>query len=389
MQVISGKLQTAKKVVIYGPEGVGKSSFSSMFPNPVFVDTEGSTTELNVIRLPRPTSWQMISEQVDWAKSQFQMGVYKTLIIDTADWAERLCILSICAVHSKKGIEDFGYGKGYVFLEEEFGRFLNKLSDVVEAGMHVVLVAHSQIIKFDQPDEMGSYDRYQLKLSKKVAPLVKEWADMLLFLNYKTFSVAADENGKKHKVQGGRRVIHTTHHPAWDAKNRQGLPDELPLEYAQIAHIFNDAAPAPVQQPMQQPEVPLTAPPIQPTQAPQQMASVPEVALVPPVTPTPPIQQPEVPVPQVTVPPQQTVQKAPTQPPVVVLDPAIPKALQDLMIPNEVKEYEIQSVVSQKGYYPLDTPIINYDPSFIDGVLVAAWPQVFQMVIDFRESLPF
>jgi len=241
MEVISGKIEKAKKVTIYGPEGIGKSSLAAQFPKPIFIDTEGSTTELVVDRLPKPNSWTMLNQQVDWVKQQ--VGRFETLILDTVDWAEMLCIESVCSTHNNKGIEDFGYGNGYVYVKEEFGRFLNKLSDVIEAGINVVLTAHSQIVKFEQPDEMGAYDRYQLKLGKKTssqtAPLVKEWADMVLFINYKTYSVATDDKGKKHKGQGGVRTIYTTHHPAWDAKNRHGLPDELPLDYSHIAHIFN------------------------------------------------------------------------------------------------------------------------------------------------------
>ncbi len=68
---------------------------------------------------------------------------------------------------SEEGIEDFGYGNGYVYAKEEFGRFLNRLSGVVDAGINVVLTAHAQIRKFEQPDEMGAYDRYELKLGKR------------------------------------------------------------------------------------------------------------------------------------------------------------------------------------------------------------------------------
>ena len=103
MEVISGKLETAKKVVLYGPEGVGKSSLSAQFPNPIFIDTEGSTTELSVNRLARPSSWTMLLQQVDWVKQQN----YKTLVIDTIDWAEMLCVQSVCATHNKAGVEDF------------------------------------------------------------------------------------------------------------------------------------------------------------------------------------------------------------------------------------------------------------------------------------------
>lgn len=366
MQVISGKIEKKKKVVLYGPEGIGKSSLASQFPKPIFIDTEGSTTELTVDRLPKPTSWTMLKQQVDWVKQQGSR--FETLIIDTIDWAEMLCIDSICSTHNKKGIEDFGYGNGYVYVKEEFGRFLNQLSDLIEAGLNVVLTAHAQIIKFEQPDEMGAYDRYQLKLGKKTssqtAPLVKEWADMLLFLNYKTFSVAVDDKGKKHKGQGGSRMIYATHHPAWDAKNRHGLPDEFPLEYSYIAHVFD--TPNSFQQP---------APAAQPAPPPHQSAPVPEPV---PQTTTTPAVEPQVPAP----PPSQ-----PTAP--ASIDQAIPASLRDLMQQSGVSEEEIQVVVSQKGYYPMETPIVNYDPGFIEGVLVAAWPQVVGMVQEFRKTLPF
>lgn len=356
MEVISGKVQKAKKVVIYGPEGIGKSSLAAQFPNPVFIDTEGSTTEMDVNRLPKPTSWEMLKQQVEWVKQQ--RGRFGTLVLDTIDWAEMLCVDNVCARHGKKGIEDFGYGNGYVYTKEEFGRFLNLLSDVIEAGIHVVLVAHAQIIKFEQPDEMGAYDRYQLKLGKKTssqtAPLVKEWADMVLFINYKTFSVAADQKGIKHKGQGGVRTVYATHHPAWDAKNRHGLPDEFPLDYGQIAHIFAGTVPsAPVMN-----AAPAT-PPSQPTPPPAQATA-----------------------------PEQPKQQTPATP-ASELNPNIPRSLRDLMVAHQVTESDIQIVVSQKGYYPMNTPIENYDAGFIEGVLVVAWQQVFGMIQEMRKSIPF
>lgn len=352
-EITGGKVQKAKKVVLYGPEGIGKSSLAAQFPNPVFIDTEGSTTELDVRRFPKPTSWEMINQQ---ARHAIQQGPSRigTLVIDTIDWAEMQCNESVSSSHNKKGIEDFGYGKGYIFAAEEFGRFLNLLQDVVDSGIHVVLTAHAQIIKFEQPDEMGAYDRYQLKLGQKTgsrtAALVKEWADIVLFLNYKTFSVAIDDKGKKHKAQGGTRTMYTTHHPAWDAKNRQGLPDELPLDYSRIAHIFSPPTSAAAMQ--QTPAATSVS-----EQAPAAQTQQPDL-------PTNPTQQPE-------------------------LNPNIPRSLYDLMIQHGVQEYEIQAVVSQKGYYPQDTPITNYDPGFIEGVLVAAWQQVYGMVQETRKQIPF
>ncbi|WP_217588777.1 ATP-binding protein [Lentibacillus saliphilus] len=386
MEVISGIIEKAKKVVLYGPEGIGKSSLASQFPKPIFIDTEGSTTELSVDRLPSPTSWTMINQQVDWVKQQ--SGRFETLVIDSIDWAEMECTRNVCAQHNKKGVEDFGYGQGYVYVKEEFGKFLNKLSDVIETGINVVLTAHSQIVKFEQPDEMGAYDRYQLKLGKKTssqtAPLVKEWADMVLFINYKTYSVAADDQGRKHKAQGGKRVMYTTHHPAWDAKNRQGLSEELPLDYSSIAHVFQRSSHGSVPQVEPNPQPQQYVP--SPTE--QQATLQPEHGSQGQQEDDTQAQQPELHTDQ--APSQVNATAPPThQGTMPSLDPAIPKALKDLMTQHGVSEEEIQVVVSQKGYYPQDTPITNYDPSFIEGVLVGAWQQVFGMVQEFRESLPF
>lgn len=342
MNITRGKIQSAKKVVIYGPEGIGKSTFAAQFPDPLFIDTEGSTKELDAARFDKPSSWAMLLAQVDYVIANKPC---KTLVIDTIDWAEALCIESVCAAHEKKGIEDFGYGNGYMYEKEEFGKFLNKLTDVINAGINVVLTAHAIIRKFEQPDEMGSYDRWELKLGKKttnlISPLVKEWADMVLFANYKTLSVAADKDGKKHKAQGGKRVMYTAHHPCWDAKNRYGLPEELPFEYAQIAAVIEQFN-APV------------------------AASVPA-----------------------DIPAENGAEKLP-ETLSGIADPAIPsgipKALADLMAANKVSETLIQMVVAKKGYFPADMPIADYPEDFVNGVLIGAWEQVFAAVKEMMSS---
>ena len=240
--ITSGKVHTAVKTVIYGAEGIGKTTLAAQFPNPLFIDTEGSTKQLDVARLPAPSSWEMLLQELDFVISKRPCG---TLVIDTVDWAEQLCIADLCAKNGKSGIEDFGYGKGWEFEKESFGKFLNKLTEVINAGINVTLTAHAALRKFEQPDEMGSYDRWEMKLgsktTNKISPLIKEWADIVLFCNYKTLVVQTDKEGKKHKAQGNRRVMYTQHHPCWDAKNRYGLPEEIPMEYAQIAHIFSNS----------------------------------------------------------------------------------------------------------------------------------------------------
>ena len=151
---------------------------------------------------------------------------------------------SVCASYGKKGIEDFGYGNGYVYVKEEFGRFLNRLSDLIEIGINVVLTAHAQLRKFEQPDELGAYDRWELKLGKKTqsqtSPLVKEWADMLLFCNYKTFPYRWTIRGKSIKPRVEKEsCIHSTI-PAGMQKIRYGLPEECELDYSVIAGIIEE-----------------------------------------------------------------------------------------------------------------------------------------------------
>lgn len=375
MQITRGKRARAQKVVVYGPEGIGKSTFAAQFPEPLFIDTEGSTDNMDVSRLDKPSSYTMLKNEIAWVKAN--PNVCKTLVIDTIDWAESLVIADVCAQHGKKGIEDFGWGNGYTYTKEEMGRLLNQLGELVDLGINVVLTAHAQMRKFEQPDEMGSYDRWELKLGKKTssqtAPLVKEWADMVLFANYKTVVMTAD-NGKK-KATGGQRVLYTQHHPAWDAKNRHGLPEEMPFDYAGIAHIFNQAQPQPTPQPQQ------TAPEPAP-QAPAQEQT-------PTAEPAPQVQPQSQETPQqATQASESLTQPAPERQPYQEPNLALPQALRDLMIQNQVTELEVQKAVAQRGYYPEDTPVIMYDVDFINGVLVGAWDQVFNMIKDNR-ILPF
>lgn len=224
----SGKKPTAVKACIYGPEGIGKTTLASQFPDPVILDLELGSSHMDVRRVDNIKTWaDLLATMVLITPEDC-----RTVVIDTADKAEEMCRDYVLERDSKKSIEDYGYGKGYTVLSEEYGKLMGSASLLIRKGINVVFVCHAQMRKFEQPDEMGSYDRWELKLQKKVAPLLKEWADLLLFLNYKTI-IVNDSNGKG-KAQGGKRVMYTSHHPCWDAKNRFGLPEEMDLDYGAI-----------------------------------------------------------------------------------------------------------------------------------------------------------
>ena len=241
VKVNKGIIKKPLKLVVYGPEGIGKTTFASMFPLPVFMDTEGGTNHMDVARFEQPRTWDAILEDVKALIAD--TSGYQTFVLDTADWAVRLCEACVCTRGGKASIEDFGYGKGYVYAKEEFGKLLDLLTELVEKGMNVVITAHSIIRKFERPDESGAYDRWEIKMGNKagsqVGALCKEWADVVLFANYK--ETVVEINGKK-KVQGGKRVMYTSHAPTWDAKNRHGMPQELPFDYNEIAGIVPQMA---------------------------------------------------------------------------------------------------------------------------------------------------
>jgi energy-coupling factor transporter ATP-binding protein EcfA2 len=179
LNITRGRIIQALKVILYGPEGIGKTTLAACFPGVVFIDTEGSTKSFDVARLPAPTSWEMLVAEVQEVLNHAdEVG---TLCIDTADWAEKLCSQAVCQKGGKTGIEDYGYGKGYVYMAEEFGRLLDACSQLTDRGVNVVFTAHCQQRKVELPDQMDTYDKYELKCSKQISPLLKEWADMVLF----------------------------------------------------------------------------------------------------------------------------------------------------------------------------------------------------------------
>jgi hypothetical protein len=248
LNILTGRIARPQKTVIFGPEGIGKSTLAAQFPAPVFLDTEGGTHHLDVARLPAPKTWADVVAAI--AALATEAHDFKTLVIDTADWLEKLLVDHVCKAANKASIEDFGYGKGYVVLAEEFAKFLASIDPLLRRGMHVLFLAHTKIVKFEQPDAAGAYDRYELKLSKQVGPLMKEWCDLLLFGNYFT-RVAENDSGRKRGVGGRERKLYTTHSAAWDAKNRHGFDEMLNFEFASIASAFNGSTPTQQAQPAQ------------------------------------------------------------------------------------------------------------------------------------------
>lgn len=218
------------KLIIWGQEGVGKTSLASLFPSPWFIDTEQSTKWMPQLKnrqfQPYPKTWADVKAHLNMF---IQQKPGETLVIDTGDWLEAMLIKDLC---NRKGWDGLGggndFGNSYNVLDTEFRDFLALLNQVVDMGINVIVTCHSQTKTFTAPDQMGSWDRYELKLQKKTASAIKEWADAIVFMKFKDTIIQTDKNGKKFKAQGGTlRVIETIRTAAWDGKNRFGWPEEM------------------------------------------------------------------------------------------------------------------------------------------------------------------
>ena len=368
--LICGIQSKALRVCLYGSEGIGKTTLAAEFPSPIFIDIEDGSNQLPVARMPRPTSWAMLLDEIKAVRDGEIPGC-STLVIDTADAAESLCIDAVCAERTIKGIESPGYGRGYTYLAEKFGKLLDLLGEVVDTGRNVVVVSHAMCRKFERPDEEGAYDRYELKLSRKVAPMVKEWCDMLLFLDYKTIvetQSTKDGTVTKAKAKGGRRIIHTTHHPCWDAKNRFGLKDPLPLEYVSIAECI----PAMSEQQRTIYHEPVTEP-VQPRKT-SKVASK--------------VEAPDVPadVDENVMMDNDFNTTASSDPRDAYPDHC--KQLVDLMKLSDISDEELRRAVGIKGYFPQECAVSDYPADFVVW-LVGVWDTFKAFVMEQVKGVPF
>ncbi len=246
--VVRGKQKKPMRIVLFGVEKIGKSTFAAGAPAPIFLGAEDGTSELDVTRFPEPQSWHDLLDAVQTLTEDAHE--YKTLVLDTLDWAEPFCWRYVCEKGDEKGkkhkrIEDFGWGKGYTRALDEWRILLRRLDVLREKrGMHIILLAHAHIKPFNNPAG-DDYDRYELKVHQKAAGLVKEWSDVVLFTHYDTTTAKKGDgpNPKSRGMSNGSRLIYTTRTPAWDAGNRYGLPKTIPLSWDEYADAVANGAP--------------------------------------------------------------------------------------------------------------------------------------------------
>lgn len=234
----TGKQPMPPRLLIYGTEGIGKSTLAAGAPKPIFIQTEDGLGEIECAKFPLATSVDDVLaalDELNQAEHDFQ-----TVVIDSCDWLERLIWDAICREYRVSSIEkaDGGYQRGYVHALTHWRKVVDALNALrIGKGMATILIAHAKVEKFDDP-EAASYDRYTPRLHKHACALLNEWVDAVLFATRK-FRTETEEQGfgKERTIavgigaDGGERVLRCVGSPACVAKNRYNLPAELPLAW--------------------------------------------------------------------------------------------------------------------------------------------------------------
>lgn len=237
--VRTGKRARPRRTMIYGPHGIGKSTFAAQAEAVVFINVEDRIDDINCASLPLAKDYKAIMQQLKALATE--PHEFKTVALDTADWAERRIWEHVCQEKGVESIDDIGYGKGYkaaVTLWDDLISALSYLRDKRDMGC--IIVAHSEIIKFQNP-EGDDYNSYTPKLHKLASEILQEWCDEVFYATNKVY-VKTEEGdfGKKSSkpIDANERVIRTTKHAAWDAKNSLNMPEEIPLAYKEYKKFF-------------------------------------------------------------------------------------------------------------------------------------------------------
>lgn len=256
MEITTGKKQPrGLRAVIYGVEGIGKTTLASKLEAPLFLDLENGSFGLDVARIEdTPSSWQGVLGVIEALKRD-NHG-YRTFVIDSADKLEALIVSDYLREKNTQSLVGYGkYGDGWIETAERFCTVLDRLGDLADSGMDVVLIGHAQQRRVDLPEQTDSYDHWELNLSKRAAPKTREWPEILAFVNYRMNVIPSQRDFGKvvNKAEGGERMVFASHTPFWDAKHRAGIdmPDEFKLDEADsiLRTVFGQKGDAPAEEP--------------------------------------------------------------------------------------------------------------------------------------------
>jgi hypothetical protein len=240
MKITTGRVESPWRWLIVGTEGVGKTTFASTCPAPLFLAVEAGTNELDVARVEELHTYASVRDAI--AALTVDAQGYQTIVVDTVDALEALIVEHLCAENKWRDIEAAGYGKGYVAVQHEMRALLGSVERMQRSsGVNVLLVGHAAAKRYAPPDS-EPYERYDLKMHEKCSALMREWVDCVFFAQHEVVVRELKNESKRRGFSTGERVIRTTETAAWRAKNRYGLPETMRLDAGTCAEILSARA---------------------------------------------------------------------------------------------------------------------------------------------------
>lgn len=228
-ELVRGAQKKPPRICIYGNHGIGKSSLGAGFPRPIFISTESGLDALDVTSFPKAEEVQDVKNNImTLLKEEHD---FQTVVLDTADWLVEPLITAL--IDKNYDTKEQSYGKGQMYVAEEFRGILQGFDRLREKrGMNVVLIAHAQIQRYENP-LTEPYDVFRPKLPARCNALLQEWADLLAFAAYQIIVKKADAGFNREVRRGvstGDRALHLAESAGYVAKCRYpGAPAEVPM----------------------------------------------------------------------------------------------------------------------------------------------------------------
>ena len=241
MKILTGKQAKPRRILLYGPHGVGKSSWAAGAPKPIFLNIEDGLNDIDCAKTEKVTTYEDLVSAIAFIAQHGDE--FKTVVLDTLDWTEALVFKRVAQDANKSTVEEIGYGKGYKLAPDKWRFLLSGFEVLQSKGKTIILLAHAKIETFESP-ETERYDRYEPDLHELGSSLIQEWCDEVLFASFKVFTKQEDLGFNKTRqiALGGKdRIIRTNESAAALAKNRLRLPDELPLAWSAYAKHLPEA----------------------------------------------------------------------------------------------------------------------------------------------------
>lgn len=243
MKITRGRKARPRRVLLYGQHGIGKSTWGFGAPAPIFLQTEEGLDDVGADRCDLLTSIEDVTSALAWLYTEAHE--YKTLVIDTIDWLEKIIWVAAALENKVSTLDDVGWGKGPPMALPYWSKFLAQCDAIRnQRGMNIVFLSHAKVTRFQDPKSDG-YDRYEPDLHKSVCPMIQEWADEVLFAGLDVAVITKEDGFKKERsraVDSNQRVVYTCEMPTHLAKRRIPMPDKIGLswlEYQQHVDAFH------------------------------------------------------------------------------------------------------------------------------------------------------